>query len=91
MDTDGEHKVSPAAPGGASAVGLLPEIEAYAYLLTVIYLTDQKAYKEVCFQPSLWWCIMRRRQVHIAGHALLDDHESAQVGIRRRVCRQTTL
>ena len=49
MDTDGEHKASPAATGGASAVGLLPEIEAYAYLLTVMYLTDQKAYKEVRF------------------------------------------
>ena len=53
MDTDGEHKASPAAAGGASAVGLLPEIEAYAYLLTVMYLTDQKAYKEVCFSSIM--------------------------------------
>ena len=47
MDTDGDQKASPAA-GGATGVGLLPEIEAYAYLLTVMYLVDQKAYKEVC-------------------------------------------
>ena len=53
MDTDGEHKASPAAAGGANAVGLLPEIEAYAYLLTAMHLTDQKAYKEVGYQPSL--------------------------------------
>jgi len=48
METDGDHKQSPAA-GSATGVGLLPEIEAYAYLLTVMYLVDQKAYKEVAF------------------------------------------
>lgn len=46
MDTDGDHKTAPAA-GGATGVGLLPEIEAYAYLLVVMYLVDQKAYQEV--------------------------------------------
>ena len=47
MDTDSEHKAAPPAAGGGNAVGLLPEIEAYAYLLTVMYLTDQEAYKKV--------------------------------------------
>ena len=91
MDTDGEQKASPAAAGGASAVGLLPEIEAYAYLLTVMYLVDQKAYEEVCFQPSLWWCTMRRRHMQVAGRTLLDNHESARVGIWKHVCRRMLL
>ena len=46
METDSDHKTSPAA-GGATGVGLLPEVEAYAYLLTVMYLVDQKEYQEV--------------------------------------------
>ena len=62
MDTDGEHKASPAATGGGNAVGLLPEIEAYAYLLTVMYLADQKAYKEVRFSSVL----MAHHHAHVA-------------------------
>ena len=47
MDTDEDHKASSPAAGGVSGVGLLPETEAYAYLLTVMYLVDHKAYQEV--------------------------------------------
>ena len=47
MDTDEDHKASSPAAGGVNGVGLLPETEAYAYLLTVMYLVDHKAYQEV--------------------------------------------
>ncbi|CAK0761462.1 hypothetical protein CVIRNUC_002862 [Coccomyxa viridis] len=46
MDTDEDHKASSPAAGGVNGVGLLPETEAYAYLLTVMYLVDHKAYQE---------------------------------------------
>ena len=47
MDTGEDHKTSSPAAEGVSGVGLLPETEAYAYLLTVMYLVDHKAYQEV--------------------------------------------
>ena len=57
METDSDHKTSPAA-GGATGVGLLPEVEAYAYLLTVMYLVDQKEYQEVCIMATLLSCML---------------------------------
>ena len=58
MDTDEDHKASSPAAGGVNGVGLLPETEAYAYLLTVMYLVDHKAYQEV-HTPS-------RTHIHIS-------------------------
>ena len=46
MDTDG-HEEPMANGAGASAVGLLPEVEAYAYLLVVLFLVDGRQYPEV--------------------------------------------
>jgi hypothetical protein len=57
METDSDHKRAPAA-GGATGVGLLPEVEAYAYLLTVMYLVDQKEYQEVGIMPKLLSCML---------------------------------
>jgi hypothetical protein len=57
METDGDNKTSPAA-GGGSGVGLLPEVEAYAYLLTVMYLVDQKEYQKVSLMANLLSCML---------------------------------
>ena len=45
MDTDGPEAPAP-TPVTASAVGLLPEVELYAYLLIVLYLVDHQLYAE---------------------------------------------
>ena len=46
METDG-HEKPPASAADTSAVGLLPEVEAYAYLLVVLLLVDGKHFPEV--------------------------------------------
>ena len=51
MDTDSCEKATPSSRADLS-VGLLPEVEAYAYLLVVLFLMDRKAYDEVCSLPS---------------------------------------
>ncbi len=47
METDGHGDQPAANAAGASAVGLLPEVEAYAYLLVVLFLVDGRHYPEV--------------------------------------------
>lgn len=51
MDTDAVEAPTQ-GPGSSSAVGLLPELEAYAYLLVVTFLVDYKLYPEVCKLPA---------------------------------------
>lgn len=46
METDGPSP-SPPSPQASSA-GVLPEVEAYAYLLVVAFLVDKGLYPEVC-------------------------------------------
>ena len=47
METDGTDAPAESA-AASSAVGLLPELETYAYLLVVTFLVDKKLYPEVC-------------------------------------------
>lgn len=46
METDAAAQPA-AAENGAAPVGLLPEVEAYAFLLVVTFLVDRKLYAEV--------------------------------------------
>ena len=48
MDTDAAALPAAPAENGAAPAGLLPEVEAYAFLLVVTFLVDRKRYEEVC-------------------------------------------
>lgn len=50
METDGGDAPTDSA-AASSAVGLLPELEIYAYLLVVTFLVDKNLYPEVCANP----------------------------------------
>ncbi len=70
METDAA--APPAAPvengaGGAGAVGLLPEVEAYAFLLVVTLLVDRKQYPEVRVPPR--GALRARRRARRRGRA----------------------
>ena len=47
MDTDAAAPPAAPAENGAAPAGLLPEVEAYAFLLVVTFLVDRKRYKGV--------------------------------------------
>ncbi len=51
METDAAAPPAAPAENGAGAVGLLPEVEAYAFLLVVTLLVDRKQYPEVRARP----------------------------------------
>ena len=51
METDGTDAPAESPAASSSAVGLLPELEIYAYLLVVTFLVDKKLYPEVCVHP----------------------------------------
>ncbi|BDA42686.1 probable 26S proteasome non-ATPase regulatory subunit 3 [Coccomyxa sp. Obi] len=46
METDGTDAPAESPAASSSAVGLLPELEIYAYLLVVTFLVDKKLYPE---------------------------------------------
>ena len=48
METD-RHDAAPPRTGAASSAGLLPEVEAYAHLLVLLFLVDHKLYAQVRF------------------------------------------
>ena len=48
MDTDAAAPHAAPAENGAAPAGLLPEVEAYAFLLVVTFLVDRKRYEEAC-------------------------------------------
>lgn len=52
MDTDAAAPPAAPAENGAAPAGLLPEVEAYAFLLVVTFLVDRKRYKEVRAQSA---------------------------------------
>ncbi len=57
METDGTDAPAESPAASSSAVGLLPELEIYAYLLVVTFLVDKKLYPEVYARPP---CVNQR-------------------------------
>ena len=47
MEVEGSAQPSTGTPKTVSPAGLLPEVEAYAVLLVVLFLVDQKQHQEV--------------------------------------------
>lgn len=59
METD-RHDAAPPRTGAASPAGLLPEVEAYAHLLVVLFLVDHKHYGQVrAGKPGCTWALMQ--------------------------------
>ena len=68
------HDAAPPRTGAASPAGLLPEVEAYAHLLVVLFLVDHKLYAQVrsagpAAQAPHAACLPGIMQTHVAACA----------------------